>query len=135
MRGERAGAEDLKFVAFGFDEGRRGAADGAGVFDVSDILEKGGQNLARVGDGRLAGEVGAGGDERVSNFADDFEELGVVGNTDANERAAGGDLVGNLVVSWEENGERAGEEVLNEVFFERIEIFCVGARHVEVAHK
>ncbi len=135
MRGERAGAEDFEFVAFGFDEGGRGAADGAGVFDVSDMLEEGGRNLARVGDGRFAGEVGASGDERMPDFADDSEELGVVGNTDADERAAGGDLVGNLVVSWEENGEWAGEEVLNEVFFERIEVFCIGARHVEVAHK
>lgn len=135
LRGESAGAEDFEFVAFGFDEGGRGAADGAGVFDVSDMLEEGGRNLARVGDGRLAGEVGASGDERMSDFADDSEELGVVGNTDADERATGGDLVGNLVVFWEEDGERAREEVLNEVFFERVEVFCVGADHVEVVHK
>jgi len=135
LRGERAGAEDLKFVVFGFDEGGRGAADGAGVFDVSDMLEKGGRNLARVGDGRLAGEVGASGDERMSDFADDSEELGVVGNTDADERATGGDLVGNLVVSWEEDGELAREAVLNEVFFERVEVFCVGSHHVKVVHK
>lgn len=135
LRGESAGAEDFEFVSFDFDEGGRGAADGADVFDVSDVLEKGGRNLARVGDGRLAGEVGASGDERMSDFADDSEELGVVGNTDADERATGGDLVGNLVVSWEEDGERAREEVLNEVFFERVEVFCVGSHHVKVVHK
>lgn len=135
LRGESAGAEDFEFVAFDFDEGGRGAADGAGVFGVSDMLEKGGRNLARVGDGRLAGEVGAGGDERMPDFADDSEELGVVGNADADERAAGGDLVGNLVVSWEEDGERAREEVLNEAFFERIKLARVGVYHVEVVHK
>lgn len=133
--GESAGAEDFEFVSFGFDEGGRGVADGAGVFDISDVLEKGGRNLARVGDGRFAGEVGASGDERMPDFADDFEELGVVGNTDADERAADGDLVGNLVVSWEEDGERAREEVLNEAFFEWIKLARVGVYHVEVVHK
>lgn len=50
-----------------------------------------GRKLVGMYDIWFAGEVGAGGDERAPENADDFEKVRLVGDADTDERAAAGD--------------------------------------------
>lgn len=99
------------------------------------MLKKLGRKLVGMRDIWLAGEVGAGGDERASENADDFEKLGMVGDANADERTAASDPVGDFCGFREEDGERAGKISFDNSLFERGEGFRVGAKHVEVAHE
>ncbi len=135
MFSDGTGAEDFEFVVFDSDESGRDAFDGASVFDVGDVTEEGGGNFAGVGNGGIAGEVGTGGDERTAKGADGSDKVGMVGDADADEWAVASDEVGDARALREEDGERAGEEVLDDVFFERGEVGDVGAEHLEVARE
>lgn len=59
----------------------------------------------------------------------------MVGYADADERAAAGDLVGDVLAFWEQNGEWAGKILLDNSLFERGEGGRMRAEHVEVAHE
>lgn len=133
--GEGAGAEDLELFVLDFDEGGRWVVDGVSVFDVGDMPAKLGRKLVGMRDIWLAGEVGAGGDKRAPENADDFEKFRLVRDANADERAAAGDCVGDFCVFREEDGEWAGKISFNNSLFERGESFRVGAKHAKVAHE
>lgn len=135
MFSDGTGAEDFDFVGFDFDEGGGSAFDGTGVFDVGDVAEEGGREVLWVGNGGIAGEVSAGGDEWMAKGADGGDKVGMVGDADADEWAVASDEVRDARALREEDSERAGEEVLDDVFFERGEAGDAGAEHLEVARE